>query len=418
MLPSRNAAITLYKQDRETGEFPLEKIDGETFEECTAKLRKQYGSGGYEIITKRKVREGGVLGLFIRKKCELTYRLTQDRVFRSNFPPADAGGRNRDFEQAKQDLLKGLTGDKRPNPDIIELAKLIERKFDTLGARLDSRESAAGPDRDTVPVIHGIEDLLEANEFTAAVRKKIAGRLKSELTLEQLGDETGVHARVRDWIAAMVRTVPAAEPAAPESMGKKPRVIALVGPTGEGKTTTLIKMAAQARKGNKLCLITIDNIRGGATDQFETYAKAMDVPSVNAKSAEEVQRVVSGGEGKFDILFIDTAGCGAFDFETMGKTRQMLELKGIKPEVFLVVSASKKTSDLTAIMGNYDTFKYQAVIVTKLDETPRIGNVISALAEKDKPVAYVTTGQSIKQIKAAEPEDFLQKLSDMKGGDL
>jgi flagellar biosynthesis protein FlhF len=84
---------------------------------------------------------------------------------------------------------------------------------------------------------------------------------------------------------------------------------------------------------------------------------------------------------------------------------------GSKAETHLALSATTKASDMVQIMRQFEPFDYKAVVITKLDETNRIGNAISALAERGKPISYVTNGQSVPQnIERARVTRFLMNL--------
>jgi flagellar biosynthesis protein FlhF len=202
--------------------------------------------------------------------------------------------------------------------------------------------------------------------------------------------------------------------------GKKPRVIVLVGPTGEGKTTTIAKLAAAYRKKDsaehehQIYMVTIDQFRVAAGRQVETYAEALNVRYAAANSAEDIRGIVSMNPG-MDALFIDTAGFSPNDFEHIGSMRKILDIPELCPETYLTVSAAKTAGALRNIFTSYEIFNCRAVIVTKVDEVDRIGNVLSVLHEKDKSVAYITTGQKVsRDIKRAEALDFLKKLADIK----
>ena len=117
----------------------------------------------------------------------------------------------------------------------------------------------------------------------------------------------------------------------------------------------------------------------------------------------------------FVVMLIDTIGLSPHDYETIGKMRALLEIPGCKPNVFLAISASTKSSDLRDIFRNYETFEYEGIIVTKFDETNHVGNILSILHEKRKPVAYISSGQVVpRDFEEASVLRFLTKLTDFK----
>jgi flagellar biosynthesis protein FlhF len=95
----------------------------------------------------------------------------------------------------------------------------------------------------------------------------------------------------------------------------------------------------------------------------------------------------------------------------LGEMKQLLDACGSLSEVHLVLSAATKTSDIKEILRQFEPFNYRAVIVTKLDETIRTGNVISALADAGKSISYVTNGQKVPtDIRRASVVQFLINL--------
>jgi flagellar biosynthesis protein FlhF len=102
-----------------------------------------------------------------------------------------------------------------------------------------------------------------------------------------------------------------------------------------------------------------------------------------------------------DLVLIDTIGKSPKDYVNLAKMREMLSACGTRAEVLLALSATTKASDVKDILSQFEPFGYSAVVLTKLDETMRIGNIISVLHERNKPFSYVTNGQSV-------PEDILR----------
>jgi flagellar biosynthesis protein FlhF len=95
-----------------------------------------------------------------------------------------------------------------------------------------------------------------------------------------------------------------------------------------------------------------------------------------------------------DILIVDTIGRSPRDSTELAEMKQLLDLSGKKADFFLAVSAATKAFDIVSILKQFEIFDYQSVIVTKLDETMRAGNVISALSEMGKSIAFIADGQT------------------------
>ncbi|ULQ59807.1 50S ribosome-binding GTPase [Brucepastera parasyntrophica] len=284
------------------------------------------------------------------------------------------------------------------NEQLTEILKNVQDTVRALASNIN--QNPAG----TIPAEHEtiskIEELLEQNDFTSSYIRNICARAKSSFSLDQLNDFDQVQETVLGWIgeSLSIYESPAAQ---------KPHVIALVGPTGVGKTTTIAKLAAAYGLAYKktsaplnVRVITIDNYRIGAKKQLEKYGEIMEISISCAENPEDLRVLVENFQDA-DVILIDTTGRSPRDYLKIGEMRQFFDVIDSDLDVYLVMSATTKTSDMREIMQQYETFGYKSVIVSKFDETARVGNIISVLSEKRKPVSYLTTGQRV-------PKDFEQ----------
>lgn len=179
------------------------------------------------------------------------------------------------------------------------------------------------------------------------------------------------------------------------------RIIALVGATGVGKTTTVAKIAAHARlhKGLKVGLVSMDCYRIGATDQLRTYARIMHIPSEIALREKDLSRVVAL-QADCDLILIDTAGKSPYDEGHISELARWFA--GVRPEVepYLTISATTKKEDLKAVFENYRQMDIAGLILTKLDETRAYAALCQQLAAGEIPVSCLCTGQRV-------PEDLV-----------
>ncbi len=189
-----------------------------------------------------------------------------------------------------------------------------------------------------------------------------------------------------------------------------PRIIALVGPTGVGKTTTTAKLAAMyaLNRGNKVALITMDIFRVGAVEQLKTYSRIMGIPLEVASTPKELEMAVEK-HAACDLIFIDTAGRSHKDKEKLDEMKNFLENK-IPVEVYLCLSATTKDRELEEILNRFRIFQVSKVVFTKIDESESLGNMVNLLMKDNLQIAYFTTGQRV-------PEDIevatSAKLADM-----
>ncbi len=387
-----------------------------TYKECIARIREQWGDD-YNIVEKRQTTMPKFWGMGSKPAVEVVYTVVDNAAIREkmqevNVRPSNSpsgGNSQREKEESLRVLIDAL-GKSVPNPngslfpqnDLSALTKKIEE--------LSSAISNLPTAQQSIPVIKKIEEMLEENEFTPTYIRKISERIRSEFSLDELNDEEKVEKKVVEWIGQSIELYP------PLELVRKPTVLILVGPTGVGKTTTIAKMAAKYRLGNidlSLRMVSIDHFRIAAQEQLKIYGGHMDIPTTAASSAKDISDLLKFDGNKLDVMLIDTIGLSPHDYETIGKMRALLDIPNCKPNVFLAISASTKASDLRDIFRNYETFEYEGVIVTKFDETNRVGNILSILQEKRKPVAFISSGQVVpRDFEEASVLRFLTKLTD------
>jgi len=177
-------------------------------------------------------------------------------------------------------------------------------------------------------------------------------------------------------------------------------VVALVGPTGVGKTTTIAKLAAKfcLRHGNRhLALVSADSYRIGAQEQLHNYGRILDVPVRSAVTAEELNRALHAFADK-RLVLIDTAGMGQRDLRLSEKLGLMSS--GNHPiKSLLTLSATTQRAALGNAIRAFGVAQPVGAVVTKIDEAAELGGVFSGLIEARLPLAYVADGQRV-------PEDL------------
>ncbi|MCB4435309.1 flagellar biosynthesis protein FlhF [Alteromonas sp. McT4-15] len=186
--------------------------------------------------------------------------------------------------------------------------------------------------------------------------------------------------------------------------------VALVGPTGTGKTTTVAKLAARyAQKygPESVAMITIDTYRIAAFEQLATYGKIIGCTVRKAQTSEELADLLFQLRHK-RLVLIDTAGFSQRDSRLIKQIKQFDN--GQMPQVkkYLVAQANTQYPALQRIIKAYDEIELSGCIFTKLDECYSLGEVLSAAVEYQLPVSYVTDGQKVPEdIKIAEAKSLV-----------
>lgn len=192
---------------------------------------------------------------------------------------------------------------------------------------------------------------------------------------------------------------------------QKGKVIAFVGPTGAGKTTTLAKIAAiySIDYHKDIGIISADTYRIAAVEQLKTYAGILGVPVNVIYSPQEVNEAIENFAGK-DLILIDTAGRSHKDQEQFEELKSIIEA-GEPDEIFLLISLTTDYNVCKEIMRSYEFLKNYKIIFTKMDEAATPGIILNAKKLVNSPLSYITTGQSVPDdIEIADIDKIAKKL--------
>ncbi len=200
---------------------------------------------------------------------------------------------------------------------------------------------------------------------------------------------------------------------------QKSNTFMLVGLYGQGKTTTISKLASYyAKRGHKVCAIGLDVHRPAASDQLEQLGKKLNFTvfiDKKEKSPEKIWKKFSKDLKNYDLILVDTAGRDALDTELIKEIKSLNKL--ISPtEIFLVMSADIGQAAKSQAQKFKETLNISGVIITRMDSTAKAGGALTACAEVKAPVVFLGTGEKPSDIETFDPESFLSRLLGM--GDL
>lgn len=175
----------------------------------------------------------------------------------------------------------------------------------------------------------------------------------------------------------------------------KRKVIMIIGPTGVGKTTTLVKLASKflCEDNLNVGVINADVFRVAAKEHLKAYCDILNMDLVTIYSPEEIEEALEAFKEK-DIVFIDTAGKLSSNKEYQQEIKELVELGNVD-DIYLLVSASTSEKVIKSIVANYSFLRTHNIIVTKVDETPTKGVLFNIARDSGRPLSYITTGQSV-----------------------
>ncbi|NLU40696.1 MAG: flagellar biosynthesis protein FlhF [Firmicutes bacterium] len=370
----------------------LKRIVAPTMQEALEKTRRELGPDAV-ILNARTIRAGGFFGLFGSPKVEVTAALDVDTAVSVAA-----------VETAR--VPEGRISEREPRLEAI-YRELREMRRD-VAALIDGTRSQSGGAVFGGALLAAFRRLVD-NDIEEETARILVEEVATDLGSEDCMDLEKVHAMLVD---RLVRLIPVAEEITFDSDG--PKVIAMVGPTGVGKTTTIAKLAAAhaLTHRRKVALITADTYRIAAIEQLRTYSDIIGIPLEVVYSPEEIRPAIES-HSDADVILMDTAG------RNPRNPARMLELRGIiraaRPdEVHLVISATTKNSDALDVVDRFEQVGFDRLLFTKLDESSTYGMILNTLVRAQRPLSYLGTGQDV-------PEDFeiasAAKLAHMIMGD-
>ncbi len=204
-------------------------------------------------------------------------------------------------------------------------------------------------------------------------------------------------------------------PIAPLDPLEEGGVIALIGPTGAGKTTTIAKLASrflERHAARDVALVTTDTIRVGGREQLHSYGRQLGIAVHEADSDAALQQLLERLRD-YKLVLIDTAGMGQRDRALAAQLHWLRASRVVRS--LLVLPANAHFSDLDEVVRRFAGADPQGVILTKLDETGRFGSALSVVADHRLPITWVTDGQRVPDdLHRANAASLVLRLEDLR----
>ncbi|GFR37712.1 hypothetical protein PRECH8_10080 [Insulibacter thermoxylanivorax] len=291
---------------------------------------------------------------------------------------------------------------KSPSVDTEELLQEI-KEMKALVAKLTDGASANEAGKEgAYDSLDGLDQRLLEQGVLPAITAELKERVKAAVGSQPI-DAQQARALYKEYLLQLFSP--------PAGISDNSRIVQFIGPTGVGKTTTIAKLAAeQVLKHNKrIGFITSDTYRIAAIDQLKTYASILNVPVEVVFTSEELEEALQK-LNDCDLIFMDTAGRNYRDQASVDELNGLISQHG-QSETYLVVSLVSKYNDIKAIIDNFQHFKLDKVLWTKMDETSSYGSILNVLYEYSLPVSYITNGQNVPDdISLLNPEAVVEHL--------
>ena len=430
----------------------IKRFRGADMQEALQHVKREMGNDAI-ILSTRQVRGGrGTFGLFGKPMLEVTAARDagenggDSAGLLASLPKSLAKGRLSGRAGAgggsESELLKQLVMRNQADTqsllmplqdEIQELKDILHQVGDTHktsvreGVSLSQIQSEMAEIRQTLQTLSlstaGLRDaeypenlvVLYQQLIFNGVEEKFARRLIEESMKNIPTNELDDFSYVKIFLARMLMKIVKVTGGLRVEPGRQ-RIMALVGPTGVGKTTTVAKLASEQllKFRQKVGLITIDTFRIAAVEQLKVYAKIMGVPIAVVSGREDLGRAIREFSDR-DMVFIDTGGRSQRDALQMSEIYQIFGSDS-PIETYLTLAVTTKDTDQSEITRRFGQIPLTGVVYTKLDESTTFGSIFNHSIRFKTPVAYLTTGQKVPEdIEVATKERLVDLLLNIAG---
>jgi flagellar biosynthesis protein FlhF len=371
----------------------VKRIVALNMQEAMEKIKAELGNEAV-ILHTRYFKEGGFLGLFRKNYVEVTAAVedNQKEVPENQEVPAAVAAKD-SAENSSQDANNDVNAELTEMRNMMkEMSSMLENigqpRFPKIGQSLYQRLKKWE---------------IEERIAQSIVKTTIDEYAKSPLqTPEELN---------KIFFASLLKPIKKMKFIPAPNKKENSRILAFIGPTGVGKTTTIAKLAAMSAviERKKVSLITVDTYRIAAVEQLKTVGEIMNVPVKVIFTPENLHQTISDMNDQ-EMIYIDTAGRSHKNETQVEELKKYLE-NSQADDIFLVLSSTSKYQDLLDILETYQDINITSLIFTKLDETSNFGSIYNIACMEKYPISYFTIGQNIPDdIEIADPIKLVQLL--------
>lgn len=398
----------------------IKKYQAKTERDAVESAKKELGEN-IVVMNVKQLKKKGFLGLFgsmnvevtIAQETEQERKVVKSPVKKETTGPIVPGSI---WEKKEEKIPEKKEWEVRDDAGkaIVEkldgLQLLLQQQLNIIETKEEEKEEAIKVDKESSEVLAFMKllynamiknEVLEkyANELIDDVQKKGKPDMQMDVALSNIYQKM----ILKFGQAKLI-----------EPTENHPKLIYFVGPTGVGKTTTIAKLSSKfaIEEKKRIALLTADTYRIAAAEQLRTYANILEVPFRVVYTPEEILQAVEEFK-QFDYILVDTAGHSHQNEEQRNSIRDFILATGeeIEKEVFLVVSATTKYSDLVGISDAYKDVHEFKLIFTKLDETTALGNLYNLHLHTGAALSYVTCGQNVpNDISSFNPQTTVKQI--------
>ncbi len=363
---------------RHQGPMKIKKFVGQSMNDCLVQVKKELGENAV-ILDSRKVTRRGPFSFLLNDMMEVTASTPDGN------PSLSAT--KRDWNQVAKSAATALHPDAVSAGDFELLSSEIKNLKDTVSQMADHMKY------DQLPSLPQTLEKLNRDLLDNGVDGSIANGITQEMALQLSGEEFDDRRLLVRSMRERISRIVKAAPVAPA--GRKPWVIALVGPTGVGKTTTLAKMATHpnifGRK--KVALVSADTYRIAAVEQLKTFASISGVPMEAVYRPADIRRVIDRFSDR-EVILIDTAGRSQNNNDQLRDLRAFMEYAQ-PDDISLVLSVSTRLEDQLDVIEKFKPTGCRRLLFTKLDETTNYGMILNVCFHARQSISLLTCGQNV-----------------------